>query len=87
MQILDGHTDSVVLTDGMYFDGPILDGMKSINTFIASASVDSTVRIWSRNSDQNLTNSKFNLEQIITSKMKGFALALKFYHLPISNCK
>ena len=84
---MDGHADSVVLADGMYFDGPILDGNKSIVTLIASASVDSTVRIWSRNSDQSLSDSNFKIDQIITSKMKGFALALKFYHLPISNCK
>lgn len=58
-------------------------------TYLASASVDSTVRIWIRNSDFDLktNHSKFNLEQVISSKMNGFALALKFYLLPLSNCK
>ena len=59
-----------------------------INTYLASASVDSTVRIWSRHSDyKNDLTSKFVQEQVIVSKQNGFALALKFYILPISNCK
>ena len=60
---------------------------KPLNTYLASASVDSTVRIWRRQSDFDLKENKFSLEQVITSKMNGFALALKFYLLPISNCK
>lgn len=62
-------------------------------TYIASASVDSTVRIWNRLSDSNLNivdqegkKANFNLEQIITAKANGFALALKFYLLPLSKC-
>lgn len=55
-------------------------------THLASASVDSTVRIWTRQSDFSLgkEKSKFELEQVITAKMNGFALCLKFYLLPIS---
>ena len=62
---------------------------KPLNTYVASASVDSTIRIWTRQSSYNLKNSqeKFNLEQVITSKTNGFGLALKFYLLPISNRK
>ncbi len=62
-------------------------------TLVASASVDSTVRIWNRFGDfkLNILNEKnkksnFNLEQIITVRANGFASALKFYLLPISKC-
>jgi hypothetical protein len=72
----------------MYFDND-----SCLLTYIVSASVDSSVRIWSRLSDFNLNildekNNKanFNLEQIITAKANGFALALKFYLLPLSKC-
>jgi len=60
-----------------------------ISTYLASASVDSTVRIWSRNSDYSFenTNSTFTEDQVIKSNKNGFALALKFYILPISNSK
>ena len=57
-------------------------------THLASASVDSTVRIWTRHSDFTTgKEAKFELEQVITAKMNGFALCLKFYLLPISKCK
>lgn len=58
---------------------------QTLNTLIASASVDSTVRIWKRQSDFNL-NANFSCEQVISCKMNGFALALKLYLLPLSNC-
>ena len=59
-----------------------------ISTLLASASVDSSVRIWSRNSDYNLEKDKsqFTQDQVIMAKSNGFALALKFYILPISKC-
>jgi hypothetical protein len=71
----------------MYYKSDLED--KQLITYVASASVDSTVRLWTRQSDYTLQNSqeKFYLEQVITSKSNGFGLALKFYLLPISNCK
>lgn len=71
----------------MYYKSDLED--KPLITYVASASVDSTVRLWTRQSDYTLQNSqeKFYLEQVITSKSNGFGLALKFYLLPISNCK
>jgi hypothetical protein len=62
-------------------------------TLIASASVDSTVKIWSRSSDYNLNEpgksliAKFNVMQTFSSKQNGFSLALKFHLLSKSNCK
>ncbi|CAF0711829.1 unnamed protein product [Brachionus calyciflorus] len=81
-QILNGHTNSISIADAFYFD----ESNKVLTTFIASASVDSTVRIWKRRSENyDIKNSNFTQDQVITSKMNGFALALKFYLLPISN--
>ena len=84
---LEGHTNNICVVDGMYYKSDC--ETKPINTYLASASVDSTVRIWTRQSDYNLKSNqnKFSLEQVITSKMNGFALALKFYLLPLSNRK
>lgn len=83
-QVLNGHTNNVSIADAMYFD----ESNNNLTTFVASASVDSSVRIWSRLSEKyNLKSSTFKQDQIIVSKMNGFALALKFYLLPISNCK
>jgi hypothetical protein len=84
-QQLYGHTNNICVVDAMYFNTEI---DSNLVTYLASASVDSTVRIWSRSSDFNLTSkgekAAFNLEQVITAKANGFALALKFYLLPIS---
>lgn len=85
-QVLDGHTNNICVVDAMYYAD-----RKSSNkllTLMASASVDSTVRIWTRQCDFNLNKEcKFELEQVITAKMNGFALCLKFYFLPVSKCK
>lgn len=86
VQVLDGHTNNVCVVDAMYYSERKQES-DSIATYIASASVDSTVRIWSRHTDSSLTNSKFELEQVISAKGNGFALALKFYLLPLSKCK
>lgn len=86
VQTLKGHTDNICVVDGMYYFD---EKTNQLNTYLASASVDSTVRIWKRLSDYNLdpTSAQFVEDQVISSKMRGFALALKFYVLPISNCK
>lgn len=80
---MTGHTNNVSIVDAMYFD----DFGINLVTYIATAAIDSTVRIWNRQShNYNLTNSVFSQEQVIVSKMNGFALALKFFLLPTSNC-
>jgi hypothetical protein len=73
----------------MYYLNNKSDETTLIDTYLASASIDSTVRIWTRQSDYNINheNAKFIEDQVIPSKMNGFALALKFYVLPLSNCK
>ena len=73
----------------MYYADNRSHESQMINTFLASASVDSTVRIWRRHSNYSpeCGEAKFVQDQVITSKMNGFALALKFYILPLSNCK
>ncbi len=84
VQTLNGHSDNICVIDGMYYTG---NKSNEINTLLASASVDSSVRIWSRSSDYNLDKDKFQFsqDQVILAKSNGFALALKFYILPISN--
>ena len=86
VQTLRGHTDNVCVVDGMYYRDAKTN---QLNTFLASASVDSTVRIWKRESDYSLDSNscQFVEDQVINSKTRGFALALKFYVLPISKCK
>lgn len=83
VQTLNGHTDNICVIDGMYYADT---KSNEISTLLASASVDSSVRIWSRNSDYNLDKDKsqFTQDQVIMAKSNGFALALKFYILPIS---
>lgn len=85
IQTLNGHTDNICVIDGMYYAD---SKNNEINTLLASASVDSSVRIWSRNSDYNLDadKSQFSQDQVLLAKSNGFALALKFYILPISKC-
>ena len=64
------------------------NGGKALQTVLASASVDSTVRIWTRHSDLQLKDdgkqAPFVCEQEIKSKANGFALALKFFLLPLA---
>lgn len=81
---LTGHTDNICVIEGMYYKD---EDSNKVNTYLASASVDSTVRIWSRQSDYDLNNEKdkFSEDQVILLKSRGFALALKFFILPISN--
>jgi WD40 repeat protein len=81
LQVLQGHTDSVGVLDAMYFKTNSTDPSQTL-THLASASVDSTIRIWTRST----LNGQFTQDQILHSKQNGFALALKFYTLPISNC-
>lgn len=86
--MLDGHTNTVNVVDSMYFEESKGDSTKKVlSTYLASASIDSTVRIWSRHSENfDLKSSKFTLGQVIHAKASGFALALKFYLLPLSKC-
>jgi hypothetical protein len=73
----------------MYFDELIKNGdqeLKIKSTYLASASVDSTINIWSRHQSDQKSESKFNLDQTLSCKSNGFALALKFHLLPLSNC-
>lgn len=85
--MLEGHTDSVGVLDAIYIKQKGSDDKKILTTFIASASVDSTVRIWTRKSDEESTDkAKFTQLQCLTAKGNGFALALKFYRLPLSEC-
>lgn len=86
---MEGHTNSVSVVDSMYFDETKnQNDKKQLSTYLASASVDSSIRIWSRHSEgYDLKSTKFNLDQVIHSKMNGFALALKFYLLPLSKRK
>ena len=55
-----------------------------IQTIVASGSVDSSVRIWTRHSGYTLKDASFSCAQEIKSKANGFALALKFYLLPLA---
>lgn len=79
MQVLTGHTASVNVLDAVYIDTE--EGQ--MTTYIASAAVDSTVRIWTR---KPTIIENFTQEQVLTAKGHGFALALKFHQLPISKC-
>lgn len=81
MQVLNGHKASVNVLDSVYLEDNL--------TYIASSSVDSTVRIWKRRySDiSKLESENFSHDQVLISKSNGFALALKFYELPMSKSK
>ena len=84
--MLDGHKSNICVVDAMYYaDKRATASESSLITHLASASVDSTVRIWTRHSDFNLKGT-FELDQVITAKLNGFALCLKFYVLPLSKC-
>jgi hypothetical protein len=84
IQVLEAHKLSVSVADAMYYE----ESNNVLSTFLASASIDSTINIWSRHSENfDLSDSKFTLDQTITCKANGFALTLKFYLLPLSNCK
>ena len=45
---LKGHTNTVTVAEGVYVPGESGDVNDNCRTLIASASVDSTVRIWER---------------------------------------
>jgi hypothetical protein len=103
--LLEEHKDSVNVLDAAYFDQDFTFGVDSTQpgcllTLIASASVDSTVKMWRRLSDYSLNEprvgggggdgslvAKFGVMQTFNSKQNGFSLALKLYSLPISKCR
>lgn len=81
--MLEGHKASVNVIDAVYIEDT---DKGDLITYIVSASVDSTVRIWKRcsKSIEPDDSAKFVEEQVISSRANGFALALKFYRLPLS---
>lgn len=83
IQVLEGHKASVNVIDAVYVEDA---GSGELVTYIVSASVDSTVRVWKRcsKSIEPDDSAKFVEEQVIGSRANGFALALKFYRLPLS---
>ena len=93
IQTLQAHTDNVCVADAMWYieTSTTTSNNKQLQTILASSSVDSTVRIWARHSDFNFNNQQneralFACDQVIKSKANGFALALKFYLLPLAKC-
>ena len=76
---MNQHTESVNVLDGIYYKSNDL-----IKTIVCSSAADSTVKIWFRG--DSINEKKFIAEQSIPTKHKGFAFALKFYILTISNC-
>ena len=73
--ILAGHTGSVTAVDAIY--------TSPTTTLIATTSTDSTIRIWSRDANQD----GFECIQTITISASGFALAVSWAVLPESKGK
>ena len=89
---MSNHANSVCVVDGFYtLDEHQSAAAAAVITYVASASSDSDIVIYNRQSDFNLQTvsditlkSKFVMQQKINCKNNSFALALKFYLLPLS---
>ncbi|XP_071944590.1 elongator complex protein 2-like [Antedon mediterranea] len=77
---LEGHDGIVTIVDAIYLPSDEQAPSSTLRTLIASASTDSTIKIWEREHDGN----EFKLLQTI-SRHKGFALCLAWSVLPNTN--